>query len=91
MSDPIRHECGIALVRLVALLRRTRLFGHVARIAPELHAQEDFLQSLWAHHEAPNPADQVADPYRQGPAAAAQAAAQIDAALRSLLGLPAPQ
>ncbi|NCD17018.1 MAG: hypothetical protein EOL91_06855 [Actinobacteria bacterium] len=46
----------------------------------------DLLAALREHRDRPLASDGIADPYRLGPAAAATAAAEIEAALRVLLG-----
>ncbi len=46
----------------------------------------DLIGAFQRHRDRPQESDGIADPYRRGPAAAAKAAAEIEAALRVLLG-----
>lgn len=46
----------------------------------------DLIAALREHRDRPLASDGIADPYRLGPAAAAKAAAEIETALRALLG-----
>ncbi len=73
-----------------ALVRRTWLLGQAARVAPKLAHDGAAggvvdLMALREHRDRPQASDGIADPYRKGPAAAARAAAEIEAALRALL------
>lgn len=73
-----------------SLVRRTWLLGQAARVAPTLPAP-DLLDGLLERRDAAQPGDEVPDPYRRGPAAAARAAGQIETLLRSLLGTGVPE
>lgn len=73
-----------------ALVRRTWLLGQAARVAPTITDDGAAggvvdLMALREHRDRPLESDGIADPYRRGPAAAAKAAAEIEAALRALL------
>lgn len=69
-----------------ALVRRTWLLGHAARMAPELDGSGGLVEALRHHGGRARPEDGIADPYRRGPAAAARAAAAIEDSVRALLG-----
>lgn len=74
-----------------ALVRRTWLLGHAARVAPTLAddgaggGAADLTVALRGHRGRPRAEDGIADPFRKGEAAAARAASEIEAALRALL------
>ncbi len=70
------------------LVRRTWLLRQAARVAPGLvHAEPaDLVAVQRASPAPPMSTDSIADPYRQGAAAAARAAAEIETALRQVLG-----
>lgn len=74
-----------------ALVRRTWLLGQAARVVPTLADDGAAggvvdLMALREQRDRPLESDGIADPYRLGPAAAAKAASEIEAALRALLG-----
>lgn len=71
--------------------RKAFVIGHAARVLKDLPpevALDGLVDHLW-RHRTPNPGDEVADPYRRGPAAAETAAQQIDsyiATINAVLG-----
>ncbi len=68
--------------------RKVFLMGHVAREMarlPESVTLDNLALHLWKHRSA-DPSDEVADPYRRGPQAAAYCAATIDAHLDAISG-----
>lgn len=68
--------------------RKAFVIGHAARVladAPEDLTLEGIVEHLWRHRTAET-GDEVADPYRRGPEAAATAARQIDANLEAIVG-----
>lgn len=68
--------------------RKAFIIGHVAREMaglPDDVRLETLVDHLWQHRSS-NPADEVADPYRRGDAAARTAASSIDGYLDSISG-----
>lgn len=68
------------------LVRRTLVLGQAARAAVDLDDDADPLRALLAHRGAVQASDGIRDPYRRGPAAAQEAAARIERALRAVMG-----
>jgi len=67
-------------------VRRTLVLGQAARAAVDLDDDADPLRALLAHRGAVQASDGIRDPYRRGPAAAQEAAARIERALRAVMG-----
>lgn len=84
--EPVHREW--ILDEWPALVRRTLVLGQAARAVRD---DADPLAVLRAHRGAALPSDGIPDPYRRGPAAAHEAAAAIDRALRALLLGTAPE
>lgn len=100
LTSEIAHEADLLLVMAAEhrlyileewpdLVRRTWLLRQAARVAPGLAhmGPADLVSVQRANPAPPMSSDTIPDPYGQGPAAAARAAARIETALQQVLAV----